>query len=144
MKKNGYSKPYENWECHERERKGFSFLIVRPEHRWKEIASNMYNLVRKREANHQKTATEISLPVDIGYEKFIWFYLKQSFKKFKKNLEIKENKNDRRLTIVIKRDISELNDLEKEIDSLNYFYRPTRPQILEKDQKIICLSPSEV
>lgn len=76
MKKLGYAKPYENWEFHERERKGFCFLIVRPEHRWKEIATNVYTLAKKREVSGQKGVPDKSWQIEISYEKFVWFYLK--------------------------------------------------------------------
>lgn len=67
MKKHGYTKPYENWECLERERKGFCFLIVRPEHRWKEIAANVYELARKRYPSHTKQVAELAWPIEICY-----------------------------------------------------------------------------
>ncbi len=56
LKKFGFSRPYENWEICEREKRGFCYLIVRPEHRWKEIANNVMAIIRKREGSSQKQA----------------------------------------------------------------------------------------
>ena len=70
--------------------------------------------------------------------------MKDSFKNFKKSIEIKDNKADRCLTIIIKKEIPELADLEKEIDSLMFFYKPTLPQLLDEHNKRLVLSPLEV
>lgn len=103
-------------------------------------------MAKKRESSTQKNTTEMLWPVEISYEKFIWFYLKDSFKKFKKSLDIKENKLERCLTIVIKNNIQELNDLEREIETLTFFYRPTKPKIpfSENSSKILALSSLEI
>lgn len=47
---------------------------------------------------------------------------------------------------MIKNDIPELNDLEKEIESLTFSYRPRRPRIVEpnSDSKIIILSTLDI
>jgi len=52
-------------------------LIVRPEHRWKEIAANVMAIVKKRESNQDQDKKESVYQLEINYEKFIWMYMKK-------------------------------------------------------------------
>ena len=101
MKRFGYSKPYETWESYERQKKGFCYLIVRPEHRWKEIAGNVMSIVKKRQGERDKQ--EMGYKMQIGYEKFVWMYMNHIFEGVKKNLEVKEHTSENMLVIWVKK-----------------------------------------
>lgn len=55
MKKFKYGIAYQKWEEEERNSKGFAFLIVRPEYRWKEVEAAVYDMIKKREATVVKS-----------------------------------------------------------------------------------------
>lgn len=129
LQKFNFSAPYESWEQNEREKKGFCYLIVRPEHRWKEIAGNVLALVKKRETTHPKAPLDSVWPFDAQYEKFLWLYLQKGFNSKKKNIEVKEKRGESLLTLTVKKDTAEFLEVDRALSSLNFLYCEDKPLI---------------
>lgn len=125
LRKFGYGKPYEIWEQWERDKKGFCFLIVRPDYRWREIANLIYNLIKKREQSIEKPQTELNLHIiEMSYEKFIWLYLQKGFKELRPLIELKERKADQRVLMSLPSTYSDLGQLEKRLDQVSHVVMP--------------------